>query len=65
MKLNTSVWKKEGRLPDYVLACIGGGSNAIGAFHAFMDNPKVKLIGLEAAGEGVDTDKTADKFMQR
>ena len=50
--------EKEGKLPDYVLACIGGGSNAIGAFHAFMDDD-VKLIGIEAAGEGVDTEKTA------
>lgn len=51
--------EKEGRLPDYVLACVGGGSNAIGAFYAFLDNPKVNLIGLEAGGEGVDTEKTA------
>lgn len=51
--------EKEGRLPNYILACIGGGSNAIGAFHAFMDSPEVKLIGLEAGGEGIDTGKTA------
>lgn len=51
--------EKEGKLPDYVLACIGGGSNAIGAFHAFMDDENVKLIGLEAGGEGVETGKTA------
>jgi len=50
---------KEGRLPDYVLACVGGGSNAIGIFHSFIDEPDVKIIGIEAAGYGVDTDKTA------
>ena len=51
--------EKENRLPDYILACIGGGSNAIGAFHAFMDNPEVNLIGIEAAGEGIESGKTA------
>ncbi|HEY9713654.1 MAG TPA: tryptophan synthase subunit beta, partial [Chroococcales cyanobacterium] len=44
-------------LPDYVLACVGGGSNAIGIFSAFIDNPEVKLIGVEPAGHGLDTDK--------
>ncbi|PHJ14776.1 tryptophan synthase subunit beta [Cystoisospora suis] len=51
--------EKEGRLPNYVLACIGGGSNAIGAFYAFMDDKDVKLIGLEAGGEGLNTTKNA------
>ena len=45
--------------PDYVLACLGGGSNAIGAFYHFIDNGKTKLIAIEAGGEGVDTGKTA------
>ena len=49
----------EGRLPDVILACVGGGSNAIGIFHDFIDNPEVKLIGCEAAGHGVDTDLNA------
>lgn len=44
-----------GRLPDAVLACVGGGSNAMGIFHAFLDDPDVRLIGLEAAGDGADT----------
>jgi len=57
-EIKAQIMEKEGRLPDYVLACIGGGSNAIGAFHAFMDD-NVKLIGLEAAGEGIETEKTA------
>lgn len=49
----------EGRLPDYLVACVGGGSNAIGLFHEFVDDPGVKMIGCEAAGKGVDTDMHA------
>jgi len=49
----------EGRLPDSLVACIGGGSNAMGLFHEFLDEPDVKIIGVEAAGLGVDTDKHA------
>lgn len=48
------ILQKEGRLPDYILACVGGGSNSIGIFHAFIDDP-VQLIGVEAAGNGIDT----------
>jgi tryptophan synthase beta chain len=48
-----------GGLPDILLACVGGGSNAIGLFHDFVDEPSVRLIGIEAAGEGVDTNKHA------
>ncbi|MEX0809871.1 MAG: tryptophan synthase subunit beta [Dongiaceae bacterium] len=51
--------KAEGRLPDTLIACIGGGSNAIGLFHPFLDEPNVKMIGVEAAGHGLDTDKHA------
>ena len=51
--------EKEGRLPDAVIACVGGGSNAIGAFYEFIEDKEVKLIGCEAAGLGVDTDKHA------
>ena len=50
---------KEGRLPDYVIACVGGGSNAIGSFCHFINDPEVQLIGCEAAGRGVDTPDTA------
>jgi tryptophan synthase beta chain len=46
-----------GRQPDYVLACIGGGSNAMGIFYPYIDQKEVKLIGVEAAGEGLDTGK--------
>ena len=49
----------EGKLPDAVIACVGGGSNAIGAFYDFIDDTSVKLIGCEAAGYGVNTDKNA------
>ena len=49
----------EGRLPDAVLACVGGGSNAIGSFYHFIDQPSVRLIGCEAAGRGIDTFETA------
>lgn len=48
-----------GKLPDAVLACVGGGSNAIGAFYHFLNDPSVRLIGCEAAGRGVDTFETA------
>lgn len=49
----------EGRLPDAVMACVGGGSNAIGIFSDFIDEPSVKLYGAEAAGDGVDTQRHA------
>lgn len=49
----------EGRLPDVLIACIGGGSNAIGLFYEFIQEPNVRLIGCEAAGHGVHTKKTA------
>lgn len=49
----------EGRLPDAVIACVGGGSNAMGAFYEFIEDPEVQLIGCEAAGLGVDTKKHA------
>ena len=51
--------EKEGRLPDAVLACVGGGSNAIGSFYHFIGDRSVRLIGCEAAGRGVDTAETA------
>lgn len=50
---------KEGRLPDAVIACVGGGSNAIGAFSQYLADDEVALIGVEAAGHGIDTDKHA------
>ena len=53
------ILEKEGRLPDAVLACVGGGSNAIGSFHHFVPDQGVRLIGCEAAGRGIDTFETA------
>jgi tryptophan synthase beta chain len=51
--------QREGRLPDLVVACVGGGSNAIGMFHPFLDDANVEIHGVEAAGEGVDTPRHA------
>lgn len=51
--------EKWGSLPDILLACVGGGSNAMGLFHEFVDDPSVRMIGIEAAGEGVDSEKHA------
>ena len=53
------VLEATGRLPDVVAACVGGGSNAIGIFHAFLDDPDVRLVGLEAGGDGVETGRHA------
>jgi tryptophan synthase beta chain len=53
------IMEAEGRLPDTLVACIGGGSNAIGLFHPFLDDPDVKIIGAEAAGRGIDTGEHA------
>lgn len=58
-EIKAQILEKEGRLPDAVVACVGGGSNAIGAFYHFIEDPSVRLIGCEAAGRGVDTPETA------
>ena len=58
-EIKEQLMEKEGRLPDAVLACVGGGSNAIGTFYNFINDPTVRLIGCEAAGRGVDTAETA------
>ena len=58
-EIKEQMLEKEGRLPDAVLACVGGGSNAIGSFYHFIEDESVRLIGCEAAGRGVDTAKTA------
>lgn len=59
VETRTQILEKEGRLPDAVVACIGGGSNAIGMFHPFVDDKAVALYGVEAAGSGIDTGKHA------
>jgi len=51
--------RHEGRLPDYLVACVGGGSNAMGLFHPFLADPDVKMVGVEAAGEGLETGRHA------
>jgi len=51
--------KAEGRLPDSLIACIGGGSNAMGLFHPFLDEPQIEIYGVEAAGHGIDSGKHA------
>ena len=56
-EIKEQMLEKEGRLPDAVIACVGGGSNAIGAFYEFIPDKEVRLIGCEAAGLGVDTEK--------
>ncbi|MCX7991599.1 MAG: pyridoxal-phosphate dependent enzyme, partial [Proteobacteria bacterium] len=54
--------KSEGKLPDFVVACVGGGSNAIGIFYPFLDKRHVKLIGVEAGGLGIESGKHASRF---
>jgi tryptophan synthase beta chain len=54
-EVRSQMLKKEGKLPDYLLACVGGGSNAMGLFYDFIEEPTVHLIGCEAAGKGIDT----------
>lgn len=58
-EIKTQLMEKENRLPDAVIACVGGGSNAIGSFYHFIEDKEVKLIGCEAAGRGIDTFETA------
>lgn len=58
-EIKEQILEKEGRLPDAIIACVGGGSNAIGSFHHFIKEKNIKLIGCEAAGRGIDTFKTA------
>ncbi|MGI8415618.1 MAG: tryptophan synthase subunit beta [Nakamurella sp.] len=59
LEARQQVLQLTGRLPDAVVACVGGGSNAIGAFHAFLDDASVRLIGCEAGGEGIETGRHA------
>lgn len=58
-EVKSQMLQKEGRLPDMVLACVGGGSNAMGIFYDFIKNKEVELVGVEAAGEGVHTENHA------
>ena len=58
-EVRAQLMKEEGRLPDMLIACVGGGSNAMGLFYDFINDPSVKLVGCEAAGHGIHTDKSA------
>lgn len=58
-EIKQQILEKEGRLPDIVMACVGGGSNAMGAFYNFIEDTSVRLIGCEAGGKGIDTNMTA------
>lgn len=58
-EIRTQLMEAEGKLPDVVIACVGGGSNAMGAFYEFLQEPSVRLIGCEAAGRGIETIETA------
>jgi tryptophan synthase beta chain len=58
------ILEKEGRLPDAIVACVGGGSNAIGIFHPFIEDKEVRLIGVEAAGRGLDTEEHAASLIK-
>ncbi len=58
-EVRAQMMEREGRIPDTLVACIGGGSNAIGLFHPFLDQPEVRMIGVEAAGRGLETGEHA------
>ena len=60
----TQIREKEGRLPDLLIACVGGGSNSIGLFYDFLDDPSVRMIGVEAGGLGIETGKHAARFQE-
>ncbi|BBY67388.1 tryptophan synthase beta chain [Mycolicibacterium helvum] len=62
LEARAQILAQAGRLPDAVAACVGGGSNAIGIFHPFIDDPAVRLVGFEAAGDGVETGRHAATF---
>jgi len=57
LETRDQIMSLEGKLPDYLLACVGGGSNAIGLFYPFINDESIKMIGVEAAGKGLDTDE--------
>jgi tryptophan synthase beta chain len=62
LEARVQIQDQAGRLPDAVTACVGGGSNAIGIFHTFIDDTGVRLVGFEAAGDGVETGRHAATF---
>ncbi|MEN3367978.1 MAG: tryptophan synthase beta chain [Verrucomicrobiota bacterium] len=62
LEARAQILEREGRLPDLLVACVGGGSNAIGLFHPFLEDESVRMIGVEAGGEGIRTGKHAARF---
>ncbi len=58
-EVKSQIFEKEGRLPDYAIACVGGGSNAMGLFYPFIGDDTVRLVGVEAGGDGIDTERHA------
>ncbi|MBM3847190.1 MAG: tryptophan synthase subunit beta [Verrucomicrobia bacterium] len=62
LEARQQILSKEGRLPDLLIACVGGGSNAIGLFHPFLEDASVKMLGVEAGGEGIQPEKHAARF---
>jgi tryptophan synthase beta chain len=64
METRRQILEKEGRLPDSLVACVGGGSNALGLFHAFLDDKKIEITGVEAGGEGLDTQRHAASILK-
>src|SRR5437764_7362237 len=62
LEARQQVLEREGKLPDILIACVGGGSNAIGLFHPFLEDESVRMIGVEAGGEGIRTGKHAARF---
>jgi tryptophan synthase beta chain len=61
-EIRSQLFKQEGKLPDYIIACVGGGSNAMGAFYEFIKQPKVRLLGVEAGGRGKGVGENAVRF---
>ncbi len=62
LEARRQILEKEGRLPDLLIACVGGGSNAIGLFHPFLDDPGVRMVGVEAGGDGIVPERHAARF---
>src|ERR1700737_3122057 len=62
LETRQQILEREGRLPDMLIACVGGGSNAIGLFHPFLHDSEVRMVGVEAGGEGICTGKHAARF---
>ena len=62
VEARAQILEKEGRLPDVLVACVGGGSNSIGLFHAFLDDADVQMIGVEAGGHGIESGEHAARF---